>query len=721
MRRIVFVLILAGLISAGGLALRQQHVAAASCIPSVPQGCGYFNDRPENAWDNVLPAPALINVGNSGSAAQRTQNFINTMRGYVFSGDDHTRIGASFIVDDMLQYRGAVNVPAGGGSGAGVSYAQSHFNQWASLVNYYGNSPQPGRYGIDFNYRPSLSAFCDSGNNIDSGYDPVAEDPVLYHVPPSGVWCNNEYNWSMPEIRVYWPGGSFNIGKQCGNVQQSAQRIPVPNSPHGSISLSCTNATIGQQTARVTLGDNDGGTDGYITVNGWTSGKVGSPGPANIILPAPPTTNPFSAQTVTLWVKDVGIVGTGGYDAVASANTQVPCAIVSCSISSPTPNLLDPNMTFSVAVTVTSSVGLVPGAQAQLTITPPAGATYSYTSPIQPTSSGAATFSGLGPTNKPGVYNLLGRAIAPGINKTCTSSVSVFYLPYLNVYGGDVLTGSSSSYNAGVSSCTTDSSAGVFSWNNYNTGYSGAGAQYAVQTLAAIVEFASGLSSNNTPPAGLSFANVDPAYNSPGQGKFGGYFGAPGGDCNFTGDLTSAPVSGAAATSAIAALPAQLPDASQTVVYANGDVYISRDIIYTTSGWTNVSQIPFFKLVVVGGDIYIDRTVSKLDGLYVAEPNGATGGRIYTCATGPGVAVNPTLPGSYTTCNKQLVVNGAFVARYVAFGRTYGSVGQAKTTDSLSSNHDAEVFNYTPELWLPRGASSPGDAYTSITGLPPVL
>lgn len=158
-------------------------------------------------------------------------------------------------------------------------------------------------------------------------------------------------------------------------------------------------------------------------------------------------------------------------------------------------------------------------------------------------------------------------------------------------------------------------------------------------------------------------------------------------------------------------------------MYANSDVYISRNISYNTSGWGAPGDIPSFKLVVVGGNIYIGAGVTKLDGIYAAELKAGVGGGIYTCAKGNSLPWNPSTDyatGYYQACKQQLVVTGAFIAKTMHFLRTYGSVGQS-SGDTLGSNHAGEVFQYTPELWLPRGANVPDSGYDAITGLPPIL
>jgi hypothetical protein len=265
-----------------------------------------------------------------------------------------------------------------------------------------------------------------------------------------------------------------------------------------------------------------------------------------------------------------------------------------------------------------------------------------------------------------------------------------------------------------------DSNAGIFSWNNHTAGYSGAGAEYAVQALAGVVDFASALGSSNVPPTGLSFANyynpADGTKLNASQGLFGGWWGGTTGDCDFTSDLTGPPIT---VNTTIGATVIG-KGVSNTKYVSGADVYISGNIAYTTAGWLSITDIPYFKLVVTGGDIYIDHGVTQLDGLFIAEPSAGIGGRIFTCAVGLRNPVSLGTAGSYTTCNQQLVINGAFVARAVAFGRTYGSVGQATGADSLASNHNAEVFNYTPETWLPRSSAASG-SYMAITGLPPVL
>jgi hypothetical protein len=290
------------------------------------------------------------------------------------------------------------------------------------------------------------------------------------------------------------------------------------------------------------------------------------------------------------------------------------------------------------------------------------------------------------------------------------------------------MAGASPSYNSGVSSCVGyDSGAGVYGWNGLSPySYAGAGAQYAVQALAQINGFASSQYSANSPPTALSFSN---SGTNPPSGLFGTGFSGTIADCDFTRDITAQPLTGdqtlpGTLTNGVA-IPSTIPDGQpgQITVYVDGNVYINNPITYDTLGWSSPSQIPYFKLVVVGGNIYIGSNVKQLDGLYVAEPNGAgQGGIIYTCASGNNAPITPTSASYYGTCDNQLVINGAFVATQVQFLRTYDTVGQSNTDNGTpSGSHAAEVFNYTPELWLPRSGANPNGDYSAITGLPPNL
>jgi hypothetical protein len=68
------------------------------------------------------------------------------------------------------------------------------------------------------------------------------------------------------------------------------------------------------------------------------------------------------------------------------------------------------------------------------------------------------------------------------------------------------------------------------------------------------------------------------------------------------------------------------------------------------------------------------------------------------------------------------VVNGAFVASQIRFLRTNGTVKQSSAGEASGNSNQAEVFNYSPALWMAQPASTAADNnYDSITSLPPIL
>ena len=317
--------------------------------------------------------------------------------------------------------------------------------------------------------------------------------------------------------------------------------------------------------------------------------------------------------------------------------------------------------------------------------------------------------------------------------------------PYLRVYGGDVLAGAD-----GLGSCgSANLSASISTYNNDNAagaGYGGGGTQFAAQATGAISYFASSMLRSGAPPgqapSGLSLSNTTAGAG----GKYGGDFTSSPCLRDFYGTL-------AAYHSSAPTLPfpgGQDPDwpynappynyyqyngnaiinagtiqlGLHRTIYVNGDVLINGPFISFDGGArTSLADIPSFYLIV-RGNIYIDRGVTNLDGVYIAQDDGSGNkGIIYTCASG----FAPVSAGNlYSQCNNKLTINGAFLARQVKFYRSNGSIANpaATQTEGSGSANIAEVFNYTPELWLVNPGLTPisGNApYQSITSLPPVL
>ncbi len=179
---------------------------------------------------------------------------------------------------------------------------------------------------------------------------------------------------------------------------------------------------------------------------------------------------------------------------------------------------------------------------------------------------------------------------------------------------------------------------------------------------------------------------------------------------------------------------------------------VGTELKFANTSWDS-DKAPSFTLVVTGGNIYIDPDVTRLDGVYVAKKSGDKGGTIYTCGNGFAPKKSVIWDASYdNTCNKQLTVNGAFVADQINLMRTYGTLknGQFLEPNSqpstpanpygflpygcdnnsggytgLNVSCAAEIFKYAPWLYQGRPQTKPDSngagMFNAITSLPPVL
>lgn len=180
----------------------------------------------------------------------------------------------------------------------------------------------------------------------------------------------------------------------------------------------------------------------------------------------------------------------------------------------------------------------------------------------------------------------------------------------------------------------------------------------------------------------------------------------------------------------------QITKGSHVTMYVEGDVSITRNIAYEgiATGWANRGEIASFKLIVLGS-IFIDRSVTQLDGVYVAVPKGTDGwnkansyadpnpGTISTCASGFD-SYNPTtydLARIEVVCGpRQLTVFGGLIAQQLWLLRAYG----ASSDPNEVSGTAAERIFYTPEVWLSHQENTDVNlnaGYDSILALPPQL
>lgn len=309
--------------------------------------------------------------------------------------------------------------------------------------------------------------------------------------------------------------------------------------------------------------------------------------------------------------------------------------------------------------------------------------------------------------------------------------VPVANKPYMRVYGGDVSVGGGLA--TAPDTCTNFATADIMSWNRGPVyGYAGAGAQYGVFALRTITDFASALGNiaGSAPAAtGLTFANNSTDV---WMGDYGGNFGSVSCITDYYSQKPTslpnigslAPGTGTYESTASTTFPGGTLNAGDRwTIYVDGDLRITGNIAFNTAGWS-IANMPFLK-IVVRGNIYVSSAVTQLDGVYIAQRNGASGGTIYTCATGsPIAAPAPLANGSfYSACANKLTVNGAFIANSVEFLRTGGTLRNASTGETSTSGNISEVFNFSPAFWITQPAQTSGrvDNYDAITSLPPVL
>ncbi|MEI7632602.1 MAG: hypothetical protein WCJ60_04795, partial [bacterium] len=324
------------------------------------------------------------------------------------------------------------------------------------------------------------------------------------------------------------------------------------------------------------------------------------------------------------------------------------------------------------------------------------------------------------------------------------SCVTIVNKPYLRTYGADVVAGG----GFGGNCSSTVAEVKAYSKFVAPTGNVGSGSQLGVFASKDISGFLS-MSLANAIGSGAvtnarSFANKTIAGNDL-SGKFGlsNLFGGNFGTKFCSDDLwtdkgalknaTGAPINtfanGSYLSSARKLNVGPVGVSNKIAIYVNGDLQIDKDIVFAnTANWGSINAIPSIYIVVLG-NIYIDSSVTKLDGYYVAQPKKdgsgkeiAGTGRIYTCAD------NGKAPSSsfiVSSCNKKLTINGSFVAARVNFLRSNGTLRTAPLVGELSSSANiAESFEFSPELLLAVPAIAPINTtgtYDYMVSLPPAL
>lgn len=329
---------------------------------------------------------------------------------------------------------------------------------------------------------------------------------------------------------------------------------------------------------------------------------------------------------------------------------------------------------------------------------------------------------------------------------SAATSLRVVDKPYLKSYGADVSAGQA--FNPASGSCAAVSGKGVYAFaKGSGTSYRGASSEFGVLSLINVNQFysVSQRTGNNSQPKGMTFGNA-PGVGDP---TYGGAFGGSG-TCitdyyNATQD-TKLPARTDFQSGSFPAgksryvMPAgninihnlKIPKGIQVAVYINGNVYIDDNITYDASARSSRSDIPYFALIVKG-NIYVAPTVTRLDGLFVAQPTNVASpanGKFYTCSPSIGALYSATT--LYASCRQQLSVNGAIIANQIKFLRSNKTLKDSVTKELPNfatgiGTNASEVINFTPEMYV---APSPlidplnnsiNSKYDAIFSLPPVF
>lgn len=312
-----------------------------------------------------------------------------------------------------------------------------------------------------------------------------------------------------------------------------------------------------------------------------------------------------------------------------------------------------------------------------------------------------------------------------GLSATCSVDVTTpATRPYFRAYGGDVSAGGGFATASGGCG-PPNPTAGILAFNKgVAGGGAGAGVQLAAFAYDKIYEFSSAaMRSSATAPnpvAGLTFSN------NSGTAPYFGNFGAVA--CAADYSNASIDSSWPAAVDPGNSYAGNSALVGKVLLKHTGNLLITGNVQFSTAARSSVNDIPSLYVIVTGGDIYIDKNVTQLDGVYIAQPSAAgVGGTIYTCTNG-NIRYSLTDPTRLLVtpvtnpCNNQLIVNGSFIAKTIKFLRTKGDINDpAAIANEPVGGNIAEVFNYTPEIFLAPSPFVFTAPYQSITNLPPVL
>ncbi len=754
------------ILSVGAISAFAVGYGAVAQAWPTPYNTGYFTGAYDTAGTNIMQ-PDSDTPGCAASGGNSLPTYIDTAAEFVAfmkcrltstnsSGvwRQMERTGAAFIIQTMI-----------GNTGSKItSVSDPRVAEWESRVYYYELNGWIVWNWSGFGY--AINTYYQGSRSSNS--------------PDDDAWYGNNGS-ALSLVFTNSFGGTYVIRRPCFNPVGGLNALTDPPSftmsgtssrnkatvapgdtvqfTHSLTSTGATSPTTIAWTTQNTQNGNSTVTTGNAGT--FTAGQTKTPvagSTENYIVPigTPPGTQICRRISFTP-VNSSG--GTGASPPACSTVTAnynlTPSISISINGSSTGTNEAEPGDTVAFTYTVNNSANGDSSGTACTIYGLSRNGYYTVPSPVDTTSDGGYSQPAHGcPRDFPGNSSTIivpSESVAPALvvaNKSicrtlvvspasaggspASTEVCVYITskPYTRVYGGDVIAGGGVETAPGV--CTTSSGAAIIGWNKGSATFGGAGVQFAGYALSRIFEFASASTGSGpaAAPTGLSFGNTS---TSVAGGNYGGSLGSvpcipnhfatkPSTTLAIPANVSTMTTGSYSGVGNISLAGGTVDSAERISVYVDGNLFISSNITYGGS-WTS-GNIPMLR-VIVRGNIFIDNDVSQLDGLYIAQPNGASGGAIYTCALNADPFTPMALDGSLATqCdNARLTVNGGFVAKQVRLMRTVGTKGQASGSGEPSSSANiAEVFNYNPAMWIAQPPLTGGaGAYDAITTLPPVL
>ncbi len=324
----------------------------------------------------------------------------------------------------------------------------------------------------------------------------------------------------------------------------------------------------------------------------------------------------------------------------------------------------------------------------------------------------------------------------------------ITYKPYVKFYGEDVVAGGNYADSTGECSVPANPDASILTYDDRlpdgtpddlsDNPVVASSVQFAAYAIGAVEQFHSaGIRQNADLPTNISAGLVFGNYEGGAKQPIGDFSSWPCVKDYFSGHpATTSPTSGAhdinsgSGSRYFSASTLTLSGSNITgnhVVYIDGNVRINSNI--TLADYGSVNSIPSL-YVVVKGNVYIQPGVSRIDGVFIVQPEtDGTQGLVYTCASGTNpISIGEDDPSLNDVCaNSNLRFYGALIAQKVIFHRANGTLADSsvnKPFDTGSPSSMAEAFKFLPELYLTDGIggeSTIGSQYDYITSLPPIL